>query len=269
MSNFSCTCAQKTLRLHAPLHGHLGALSPLAIIALFRDSGFRTKAAAYSGLGLYPTMGLLNHACDPALDVTFRGATALYRAFSSVRRGGRLTVDYGPIYYLQPRDMRQAQLTENYYFECDCEACVGDWPLLEEMEVKRPRFKCPECDAPFDGVRVESGGVGGAGGADGVGGVGGIGKATCEACGVVTDLAAAVASLAASHGRYAAAMGEARLGNVERAMHALTAHLALMQRVIRPPWRDVITCQAAIDQCFQMQRGGATQTPPNPEQPPL
>ena len=44
------------------------------------NTGFRIKGAVYSGLALYATMGLINHCCDPVLDISFNGSTAIYRA---------------------------------------------------------------------------------------------------------------------------------------------------------------------------------------------
>ncbi len=195
---------------------------------------FRTKEAQYCGLGLYPTMGLLNHSCDPVLDISFQGSTAIYRAFTNVKTGGQITIDYGPIYYLQAREDRQRHLQANYYFQCKCLPCVQDWPLWDNIPCRVPKFKCPECDTYFpDGVAIGT-------------------KVQCNNCAQCIDMVALLRELSASHEDFAAALEEAKKGNCRGALPVLKKHLTLMGKVIQLPWREFITCQAAIDQCYIM-----------------
>ena len=105
------------------------------------STGFRMKEAVYSGLALYPTMGLINHSCDPVLDISFSGSTAIYRAYTNVKEGSQITVDYGPIYYLQKKEERRAHLQNNYYFHCQCAPCKFNWPMWDQIESKVPEIK--------------------------------------------------------------------------------------------------------------------------------
>lgn len=196
--------------------------------------GFRIQEAVYSGLGLYPTMGLINHSCDPVLDISFNGSTAIYRAYSNVKPGGQITVDYGPIFYLQKKEERQAQLRSNYYFDCQCSPCRFNWPLWEDIQSKRPKLKCPKCDEAFSNdVPITS-------------------EVTCCNCQQTVDLLNRLRELGESHKKFAQAMEDAKSGNYKLALPVLKNHLTLMQAVIVPPWREFISCQAVIDQCYRM-----------------
>ena len=199
------------------------------------NTGFRIKGAVYSGLALYATMGLINYSCDPVLDISFNGSTAIFRAYKNVKKGDQITVDYGPIYYLQAKKERQAHLKDNYYFDCDCPPCKHNWPMWEDIECKIPRLKCPSCDQAFQSDIVISS------------------DAQCSNCLRHIDLLGFLRQLAESHKDYAAAMEEAKKGNSSEALPVLKRHLTLMQEVIRPPWREFISCQAVIDQCYRME----------------
>ena len=59
--------------------------------------------------------------------------------------------------------------------------------------------------------------------------------------------------LGKSHENYAIAMQQAKHGNFKDALPVFVRHLTLMQEVIELPWREFITCQAVIDQCYRMQ----------------
>ena len=199
------------------------------------NTGFRIKGAVYSGLALYTTMGLINHCCDPVLDISFNGSTAIYRAYKNVKKGDQITVDYGPIYYLQKKDERQLHLKNNYYFDCECPPCKNNWPMWEDIKCKIPRLNCPSCEQAFPSDIAISSDV------------------QCSNCKRHIDLLGFLRQLAESHKDYAAAMEEAKKGNSSEALPVLKRHLTLMQEVIRPPWKEFISCQAAIDQCYRME----------------
>ncbi|XP_031408035.1 histone-lysine N-methyltransferase SMYD3-like [Meleagris gallopavo] len=73
------------------------------------------------GVGLYPSMSLLNHSCDPNCVIIFEGYQLLLRSVREIQIGEELTVSY--IESLMPTSERQEQLKRQYCFECDCCLC--------------------------------------------------------------------------------------------------------------------------------------------------
>ncbi|EOA98398.1 SET and MYND domain-containing protein 3, partial [Anas platyrhynchos] len=73
------------------------------------------------GVGLYPSMSLLNHSCDPNCVIIFEGYQLLLRSVREIQIGEELTISY--IESLMPTSERQKQLMRQYCFECDCHLC--------------------------------------------------------------------------------------------------------------------------------------------------
>ncbi|XP_037248569.1 histone-lysine N-methyltransferase SMYD3 isoform X2 [Falco rusticolus] len=106
------------------------------------------------GVGLYPSMSLLNHSCDPNCVIVFEGYQLLLRSVREIQIGEELTISY--IESLMPTSERQKQLMRQYCFECDCLLCqnqekdaeklAGDQRAWKEVrdavnEVKYPKSK--------------------------------------------------------------------------------------------------------------------------------
>ncbi|XP_066237831.1 histone-lysine N-methyltransferase SMYD3 isoform X3 [Saccopteryx leptura] len=73
------------------------------------------------GVGLYPSMSLLNHSCDPNCSIVFNGPHLLLRAIQDVEAGEELTICY--LDTLMTSAERQKQLRDQYCFSCDCSRC--------------------------------------------------------------------------------------------------------------------------------------------------
>uniref|UniRef100_F7FRC7 [histone H3]-lysine(4) N-trimethyltransferase n=1 Tax=Monodelphis domestica TaxID=13616 RepID=F7FRC7_MONDO len=73
------------------------------------------------GVGLYPSMSLLNHSCDPNCVIVFEGPSLFLRAVRDIQQGEELTICYLDV--LMPSAERQKQLKEQYCFDCDCPGC--------------------------------------------------------------------------------------------------------------------------------------------------
>ncbi|XP_074078949.1 histone-lysine N-methyltransferase SMYD3 isoform X2 [Macrotis lagotis] len=73
------------------------------------------------GVGLYPSMSLLNHSCDPNCVIVFEGPNLFLRAVRNIQLGEELTICYLDV--LMPTVERQKQLKEQYCFDCDCPLC--------------------------------------------------------------------------------------------------------------------------------------------------
>ncbi|KFO25464.1 SET and MYND domain-containing protein 3 [Fukomys damarensis] len=73
------------------------------------------------GVGLYPSMSLLNHSCDPNCSIVFTGPHLLLRAVRDIEVGEELTICYLDI--LMTSEERRKQLRDQYCFDCDCFRC--------------------------------------------------------------------------------------------------------------------------------------------------
>ncbi|XP_025241289.1 histone-lysine N-methyltransferase SMYD3 isoform X1 [Theropithecus gelada] len=73
------------------------------------------------GVGLYPSISLLNHSCDPNCSIVFNGPHLLLRAVRDIEVGEELTICY--LDMLMTSEERRKQLRDQYCFECDCFRC--------------------------------------------------------------------------------------------------------------------------------------------------
>ncbi|XP_074674439.1 histone-lysine N-methyltransferase SMYD3 isoform X2 [Strix aluco] len=83
------------------------------------------------GVGLYPSMSLLNHSCDPNCVIVFEGYQLLLRSVREIQIGEELTISY--IESLMPTSERQKQLMRQYCFECDCLLCQNQEKDAEKL----------------------------------------------------------------------------------------------------------------------------------------
>ncbi|GLV34734.1 Ecto-5'-nucleotidase 2 [Carabus blaptoides fortunei] len=85
------------------------------------------------GAGAYSFMSLLNHSCAPNVVRHCHGTTIVLRAIRPIEIGQQLYDNYGYHHALMVRDERRSHLKEQYWFTCECEACVNDWPLYNSF----------------------------------------------------------------------------------------------------------------------------------------
>ncbi len=197
---------------------------------------FRTFVPRDIGLGIYAVHGLLNHSCNPGVDLTFYGDKMVGRAVCDIKKGEEICIDYGMTYFTHPKSLRQNTLKTQYYFDCACEACQGDWPLWQEIECVRPTFRCmnQECRKPL----IDVGGPLPT-------------HIVCQ-CGQETPVMKNLNDLNASHQRYAIAMNLKAQTDNASVLKALMEHASLMQKYICSPWRDYVSCQSSIKQSFRL-----------------
>ncbi|XP_057707356.1 histone-lysine N-methyltransferase SMYD3 [Corythoichthys intestinalis] len=73
------------------------------------------------GVGLYPSLSLLNHDCRPNCVTVFEGTKLHLRAVRDIKPAEELTISY--IETLSVTEERQKQLEEQYHFTCRCQKC--------------------------------------------------------------------------------------------------------------------------------------------------
>ncbi|CAH2100286.1 unnamed protein product [Euphydryas editha] len=100
---------------------------------------------------VFPTLALFNHSCDPGVVRYFCGPYVVVRAVKNIKKGEEVAENYGPIFTTVPKQKRQADLKDQYWFDCTCLPCQQNWPTYDEMTENYMRFKC-DSDQPCPNV---------------------------------------------------------------------------------------------------------------------
>uniref|UniRef100_A0A6P8Q3E3 [histone H3]-lysine(4) N-trimethyltransferase n=1 Tax=Geotrypetes seraphini TaxID=260995 RepID=A0A6P8Q3E3_GEOSA len=100
------------------------------------------------GVGLYPSMSLLNHSCDPNCVIIFEGQRLLLRTIKEIQISEELMISYIDI--MMPSADRQIELKRQYCFECSCHRCqtqdkdadmlAGDMVACKEVKESIPKM---------------------------------------------------------------------------------------------------------------------------------
>ena len=94
------------------------------------------------GIGLYPTISLLNHSCRPDILSIFQKNKFIARASRSLECGTEINYCYGPSVTRLSRKDRQKRLKEQYFFDCTCDCCTNN------IENECRALVCPNCSGP-------------------------------------------------------------------------------------------------------------------------
>lgn len=94
------------------------------------------------GVGIYPTISLLNHSCSPNILSLFHRNRFIARAAKSLECGTEINYCYGPSVARMSKKDRQRNLKEQYFFTCDCECCV------QGKENESRALLCTDCRGP-------------------------------------------------------------------------------------------------------------------------
>ncbi|XP_048374640.1 SET and MYND domain-containing protein 4 isoform X2 [Sphaerodactylus townsendi] len=126
-------------------------------VVTVRESGSGDKPVASSeqvalAVALFPVLSLLNHSCDPNTSVTFSSSTAEIRASRAIAEGEEILHCYGPHKCRMGAAERHKALLEQYFFECQCQACLSELGSRARRGASLHRaFRCPDCQAPLQG----------------------------------------------------------------------------------------------------------------------
>ena len=183
-------------------------------------------------LAIYPTVSLLNHSCDPNLEVIFYGNTCTVRALKPSPRGHELNIDYGYIYYLTTRKRRQLALKAQYFFSCQCHACVGNWGLKTSLPTGIASLKCTKCGHLLTSHGDPT-------------------HATCKHCGLTHNMLSYYETLLDSSKEYEEAQRQAMSFNFTKCLPALREHLMAMHTHVHQPWKEYAECISLIKQCYR------------------
>lgn len=85
------------------------------------------------GSGLYIVHSLYNHSCAPNTLRHFEGLTMITRALETISPGDQIFTSYGGGHQHIALIERRKKMMEDYFFNCDCPACISDWPTYREI----------------------------------------------------------------------------------------------------------------------------------------
>lgn len=72
----------------------------------------------------------------------YKGTAVHVHAIKSIASGQIIAENYGPLYTQERREDRKSKLKDLYWFDCNCQACVENWPRFEDMDNSLIRFRC-------------------------------------------------------------------------------------------------------------------------------
>jgi len=94
------------------------------------------------GNGLYPTLSLLNHSCDPNIMKYWVDDKVVVVASKDISENEEVTDCYFPSSATTSRDQRKAWLGAYYWYDCQCVACTDDLQTAEQMSNEPKNFRC-------------------------------------------------------------------------------------------------------------------------------
>ena len=186
-----------------------------------------TSALSKIGVGIYSTLSLFNHSCDPAVVRHTYGQTCVSRAIKTVYAGDELSDNYGPQFAFRPRMERQDKLKIDYFFKCSCVACQEDWPTIISTGVVVPTWKCPNCRKPMQ-TGANSANV------------------VCTECGTERNTNDCIGTLMSIDADYGKAYDDLLKGDVARALQPLLRLLEVLDELVCRPLREYHRCDEAV-----------------------
>ena len=189
--------------------------------------------------GIFATLSLFNHSCDPSVTRNFYGDTCVVRAIKNIRSGHDISDNYGALSAVSAKPERRNKLKSQYYFTCQCRACGEDFPLYSEIpSTASPVYKCENCCTPLnlvDSSKDRELSV------------------VCSGCQCSYNLSEMTAMLKASTDLYQQAMDTLLIkADVKGTLSVFVSHLRLLEKLVCRPWKDYNNCQEAIKQCYSI-----------------
>ncbi|XP_078044040.1 protein-lysine N-methyltransferase SMYD4 [Augochlora pura] len=200
------------------------------------DKTLSKAKSIFIGGGLYPTVSLFNHSCNPGIIRYFIGTTVVVRAIRSISPGEDISENYGPIFTRTPEAERKRNLRLQYWFDCKCEACTGHWPVLNDIDPTILRFKCdtgPECGNILP-IRTDSDEF----------------MIKCSKCGNNTNIFKGLKALQDTDALFKVASRNLKEGKLKDALTVYLNILKLLDETLALPIRDYHICQQSVRLCM-------------------
>ncbi|KAK6067358.1 MYND finger [Seiridium cupressi] len=82
------------------------------------------------GLGFDPLICTANHSCEPNVNLVFNQPATVFRALTRIKKGDEIFMKYVDV--TNPFSVRQEELKEAYYFNCQCPKCKKGAHSMED-----------------------------------------------------------------------------------------------------------------------------------------
>ncbi|XP_046986428.1 SET and MYND domain-containing protein 4-like [Schistocerca americana] len=195
-----------------------------------------TAKSVFLGGGLYPTLALFNHSCNPSIVRYFHGTSVAVRTVRTLHVGEMVSENYGPNFVQVHKEERQNILKDQYWFECKCIPCIEDWPTFVEMDSTVLRFRCDagtNCNnvvcvpTSIEHCFVQ-----------------------CTECKGYTNILKGLKALQATDDMNCRAQQLAKNGKIPHALSEYIKVLDLLAETLAPPFKDYCICQESIRYCI-------------------
>ncbi|XP_058123652.1 SET and MYND domain-containing protein 4 [Anopheles ziemanni] len=203
---------------------------------MIRDREEDDGQSTFIGGGLYPTLALFNHSCDPGVTRYYRGNQVCVRTVKNIPADSMVAENYGPLFTQVRREERHQTLLKQYRFTCQCEPCLQNWPLFSEMDPNVIRFRCDggkicsnvlNIPAEINDFMVK-----------------------CTECGEHTNIMKGLKMLQDTDMLFKSATRLHAAGEYETALLKYMEMMATMNEVLVPPYRDYHLCQQGLRACM-------------------
>eukprot|EP00095_Tigriopus_kingsejongensis_P008472 maker-scaffold18_size714446-snap-gene-3.28 protein:Tk08472 transcript:maker-scaffold18_size714446-snap-gene-3.28-mRNA-1 annotation:"set and mynd domain-containing" len=191
----------------------------------------------FIGAGVYPTLAMFNHSCDPSIVRFYVEDAVCVQAIKNLRKGDEVCENYGPIFFHSKKEERQTQLTTQYWFECQCVACQEDWPMMHEMTDETLNFRCQGCNDKVIFHTTSTNPM-----------------LRC-ACGTPVPMLKVLKKLGETDLISAKAKEAMETGDLEKAQNLYCDFLTTLDKYLVPPYQDYYKIQQSIWKCIWMRFG--------------
>uniref|UniRef100_A0A182NUN6 MYND-type domain-containing protein n=1 Tax=Anopheles dirus TaxID=7168 RepID=A0A182NUN6_9DIPT len=203
---------------------------------IIRDTPEDIGKSTFIGGGLYPTLALFNHSCDPGVTRYYRGNQVCVRTVKNIPADAMVAENYGPLFTQVRREERHETLLNQYRFTCQCVPCMENWPLFTEMDPTVIRFRCDGgkiCSnvliipSEINDFMVQ-----------------------CTECGEHTNIMKGLKSVQDTDMLFKTATRLHTAGEYEAALRKYVEMMETMSEVLVPPYRDYHLCQQGLRACM-------------------
>ncbi|KAJ5176124.1 uncharacterized protein N7482_002001 [Penicillium canariense] len=110
----------------------------MAYAARLDLNSFNLTTAMYDRIGLYlhPYAALINHSCDYNAVVGFDGEELYVKAMRPIKKNEQIFISY--IDTTTPNEVRRKELSERYFFDCQCTKCAKGTDTPEDQFTETP-----------------------------------------------------------------------------------------------------------------------------------
>ncbi|PVD33736.1 hypothetical protein C0Q70_04996 [Pomacea canaliculata] len=190
------------------------------------------------GSAIYPVLSLINHSCDPSVVRHSYGDVCIVRSIRNISKGEELLDNYGALYPVMEYPVRQKHLKKQYFFDCQCEACIKNWPLYVDIPKDVINFYCERCHGC---VPVPS-----------LGQARQMESMACKECGHHQNIRGQILKVGGLEEGYQEALHKVIFGlDVSRdTLARLVQYLRVVDKHVHRPFSSHNDCQEAIKMCY-------------------